>query len=99
MWERPSPLSPRPSTEGYLLEDDGHVVEVGEVRLEEGLAHPVLTRVQDVIDADLGPIPCGPGAQLDPGESGLDPDLHRMARRQLTVNPAGRKALATNRVG
>src|SRR5207247_6635538 len=101
-----------------LLEDHRHVVEVGEVGLEERPAYPVLTRVQDVIDADLGggdpaeghrmlgeriadlgPVPRGPGAQLDPGESGLDPDLHRMARRQLTVNPAGRKALATNRVG
>ena len=37
-----------------LLEDDRHIVEVGEVRLEEGLVDPVLTGVEDVVDAHLG---------------------------------------------
>ena len=37
-----------------LLEDHRHVVEVGEVRLEERLVDPVLTGVEDVVDAHLG---------------------------------------------
>src|SRR5438445_12670479 len=41
----PIPLGP---------EDDGHIVEIGEVGLEEGLADPVLTGVQHVVDPDLG---------------------------------------------
>jgi hypothetical protein len=36
-----------------LLEDHRHVVEVGEVRLEERLVDPVLSGVEDVIDAHL----------------------------------------------
>src|SRR2546425_6476455 len=49
--------------------------------------------------AARGPIPCGPCSELDPGESGLNPDLYGMPRRQLAVNPARRKAFATNGVG
>ena len=37
-----------------LLEDHRHIVEVGEVRLEERLVDPVLTGVEDVINPDLG---------------------------------------------
>src|SRR3989442_4403534 len=37
-----------------LLEDHRHVVEVGEVGLEKRLADPVLTRVEDVVDAHVG---------------------------------------------
>ena len=47
------PLSPATSSPNGLLKDDGHVVEVGEVGLEQGLVNPVLRPVEDVVDANL----------------------------------------------
>src|ERR1700674_2593110 len=101
-----------------LLKDHRHVVEVGEVRLEERLVDPVLSGVEDVVDPDLGggdsaqghgmfgvgipnlgPVPCSPAAEGNTSEARLDPDLNRMARRQLAVDLAGRVALTANGVG